>query len=145
MVVESFGVTSPLDCRLIVEPPDDVPDPTAATTIVSSATSLILDGLPEDGKADGARLRVQYGLYRYPLVSSLDELTSGELTVRSTIPFGYATSSDPTLPPTPETFEIPLVDAPCVLVLVVWSLAPNAQGRNIAYVGESLDACLPAP
>ncbi len=27
-------------------------------------------------------------------------------------PCGFATSSDPTLPPTPETFEIPLVDAP---------------------------------
>ncbi len=60
-------------------------------------------------------------------------------------PCGFATSSDPTLPPTPETFEIPLVDAPCVLLVVVWSLAPNAQGRNIAYVGELLDACLPAP
>ncbi|MCX6521390.1 MAG: hypothetical protein NTZ21_12065 [Actinobacteria bacterium] len=146
MVTESFGVSQPTDCRLILETDDDLPDPTVETTMVTAASSLILDGFPEDGGADGTRLSVVYTLVRYdPADGVSDVLGDGPLTVRSTTPFGYSTPSDPTLPSTPPSFEVPLpADERCMLLYVRWSLSGNAQGSHVAFIGESSDACLPA-
>eukprot|EP01041_Mallomonas_annulata_P028373 gene28373-50216_t len=146
MVAESFGNTWPTECRLIVETGEGFADPTAATTMVTGAASLIVDGFPDDGGDDGVRLSVLYSLYRYDPndLGASAVLADGPLTVRSTTPFGYSTASDPTLPPTPVSFEIPLRDVPCMMLFVRWTLSGTAEGRHVAYIGESAEACRPA-